>query len=87
VAEFCRRHRVSQATFYYWKRRASTPEAGRIEPADFIPVRVRNGDAAGRIEIKLPNGVVVFLPADIAASTLREAIQASAGRTAGGASC
>jgi transposase-like protein len=89
VAEFCRRQRVSPATFYYWKRRLDdgAGESQEVQAADFLPVQLRAGDSSGRIEIELPNGVLVRLPSNVSAGTLREAIQASAGASQGGPAC
>nr|MCU0980986.1 hypothetical protein [Pirellulaceae bacterium] len=92
VAEFCRREGVAQPTFYQWRKRLRltgepatgdaaqglagarvTDEATRGR-ARFVELSVA---AAAAVEIELPNGVVVRVPADREA-TLRVAI-----RTAG----
>ena len=89
VSSFCRRQRVSLATFYYWKRRLSGSSRGtstKVQAPKFLPVRLQPGTSAGPIEIQLPNGAVVRLPADVSLGTLREAIQA-AGAPRGGPSC
>lgn len=71
VAAFCAAERVSVPTFYQWKRRlASEPaEGGRRQVAPvlvahragtFLPVRI---EAAAAVEIELPNGTRVRVPA------------------------
>jgi len=92
VAEFCRREGVTQGTFYLWRRRlprdgASSGAVGSV----LVPERMRpTGDAqrvasfvelsltgrAAMVEIELPNGAVVRVPAEHAAA-LRVAIGAA----------
>ena len=74
AAEFCRRDRVSLASFYRWRkrlpnaRRQSDSEMRGAEPvvADgagggrFVPVRVTGWSA---VVIELPEGLVVRVPA------------------------
>jgi len=91
VAEFCRREGVAQPTFYQWRKRvrlAGEPATGGT--ATGLPgVPVPNGPKQGRapfvelsltatavVEIELPNGAVVRVPADREA-TLRVAICAA----------
>lgn len=92
VAEFCRREGVAQPTFYQWRKRlqlagepatvdatkglagARVAEEATRGRARFVELSVA---AAAAVEIELPNGVVVRVPADREA-TLRVAI-----RTAG----
>lgn len=92
VAEFCRREGVAQPTFYQWRKRLRrTGEAATgAEAKGLAGTRVAEEATRGRgrfvelsvaaaaaVEIELPNGVVVRVPADREA-TLRVAI-----RTAG----
>ena len=65
VARFCRREGVSVPSFYQWRKRLGAV-AGRTpgqrqpaEPATFLPVTLR----AAHVEVRLPNGVRVQLPA------------------------
>jgi transposase-like protein len=79
VAEFCRREGVAQPTFYQWRkrlRRAGEPATGGA--AKGLPgARVADEAKPGRapfvelslaaraaVEIELPNGAVVRVPAD-----------------------
>ncbi len=92
VAEFCRREGVTQGTFYLWRKRlppegAQTRAVGSVlappaaraagagqRAASFVELSV-TGRAAS-VEIELPNGAVVRVPAEDAA-TLRVAIGAA----------
>jgi hypothetical protein len=72
VAGFCERERVSVASFYYWRRKlADSPQpssgtAGSEQTAQrhqlqaFVPVRITQ---AASIQMRLPNGVELSLPA------------------------
>jgi len=92
VAEFCRREGVGQPTFYQWRKRlklAGTPATGiagndlpdAVRPADEAkqgraPFVELSWAATAAVEIELPNGAVVRVPADREA-TLRVAIRAA----------
>jgi len=92
VAEFCRREGVAQPTFYQWRKRLKLADASATGgAAKGLPDAMRLADAAkqGRapfvelswaaraaVEIELPNGAVVRVPADREA-TLRVAIRAA----------
>ena len=78
VAEFCYREDVSVAAFYQWRRKLvaldpSSAATARAQsqgglpaqvvsgaPNGFVPVRVWQSSA---IEVRLPNGVLLTLPA------------------------
>jgi len=61
VASFCAAHRVSQATFYYWRKRLASRTRSTTAPAPaFAPVQVVPDPMA---EIVLPNGFIVRVPA------------------------
>jgi len=92
VAEFCRREGVAQPTFYQWRKRLrlagepatgdaakglpSVPVADEAKPgcAPFVELSLA---ARAAVEIELPNGAVVRVPAD-REGTLRVAIRAAA---------
>jgi hypothetical protein len=75
---FCLQEGVSRSTFYRWKRRldngvpealqadAAEPEQNGSTDALFLPISLRKS----RIEIELPNGGVVRLPADVSQGVL-----------------
>jgi transposase-like protein len=96
VAEFCRREGVSQGNFYQWRRRlghtatrgpkkrAGGNAAGTPVVADpvggsaaFVPVSLA---AAAVVEMELPNGTRVRVPAD-REQALLVAIRAAGGLT------
>jgi hypothetical protein len=61
VASCCAAHRVSQATFYCWRKRLATRTQGTTPAAPaFAPVRVVPDPTA---EIVLLNGLIVRVPA------------------------
>jgi hypothetical protein len=61
VAAFCAANRVSQATFYSWRKRLASQTRITTPPAPaFAPVRVVPDPTA---EILLPNGLIVRVPA------------------------
>ena len=84
VAKFCRQEGVSVPSFYQWRKRlgvaATQTQRQRksAEPVEFLPVTLR----AASVELRLPNGVRVQLPAGDD-EALRVAIDA-AGRLPGG---
>jgi len=85
IAEFCEREGVSVAGFYQWRRKlghgraahvSSPPESAHADVTPrFLPVRIERAEP---IEIELPNGVRVRVPAG-AGRTL-EAVLAAAAR-------
>lgn len=75
VAEFCRKHRISQASFYQWRRRLATNttpghdqrrEAKPLQRrAAFVPVQLvddSQDSTAQTVQVHLPNGVRVDVP-------------------------
>jgi hypothetical protein len=82
VAQFCREEGISPPSFYQWRKRLAAAQGeqargGAEFPQPFVPVRVMH---AAAVEIHLPNGARLCLPAGDA-DTLRVAIEA-AGRLA-----
>jgi len=91
VAEFCRREGVTQPTFYQWRKQLrlagepatggaakglpGAPVADKAKPgrAPFVELSLA---ATAAVEIELPNGAVVRVPADREA-TLRVVIRAA----------
>lgn len=61
VAAFCAAHRVSQTTFYSWRKRLASRARCTTSPAPaFTPVRLVPDPTA---EIVLPNSLIVRIPA------------------------
>ena len=96
VAEFCRRERVSNASFYRWRRRLEQPNGrtrsvtrrARKSPTANLPERFVSVNVAGlvEVEIELPNGIKIRVPATNA-EALRAAILAGHDACQGVASC
>lgn len=73
VGQFCRRHEVSTASFYHWRRklRARAPQATQAGPSDatpgFLKVQVSEPQVpesqSALASIRLPRGVRVDVPA------------------------
>lgn len=82
VAEFCATKDVSAQSFYQWRRKAEgrwpsakveaqdANEADR-KPLTFVPLRLAG--SLERVEVELPGGVFVRVPAN--ESTLRQVLQ------------
>ena len=78
VTQFCERERVSQPSFYQWRKRL----AGSVavpSPSPFVPVRLTQVTA---VAINLPNGTQILVPPG-SSDDLRVAIEA-AGRCQAG---
>ncbi len=71
VREFCRQKRLSEASFYAWRRelklrRQESEPRRAAEPLPrptFVPVALADPPATAAIELVLPSGVVLRLPA------------------------
>ena len=67
VSEFCRREKVSEGTFYQWRRRfaesAAIPNSGFQTTTNppFVPIEVTSGPT--ELEVIFPNGARLRLPA------------------------
>ncbi len=80
---FCLQEGVSRSTFYRWKRRldngvpetlqtdVAEPEQNGSTDALFLPISLKKS----RIEIELPNGGVVRLPADVGQGVLTAVVR------------
>ncbi len=80
VVEFCERERISSPSFYQWRKRLAAPNKGNSVSPTFVPVRLT--PLASPVEIHLPNGARVCVPAgDVVA--LRIAVEV-AGQLNGG---
>lgn len=91
VREYCRRHRVAESSFHFWRRELREREAASSPPA-FVPVTILPNaepavsSATRAVEVRCPSGHVVSLPnADIA--TLRHLFAALAGPAGEASSC
>jgi hypothetical protein len=73
VAEFCRRERVSQPSFYQWRRRLRPRPSGRAPRFVELPALPR----AAAVLVTLPSGAVVTLPAQTSADMVGAVIRAA----------
>lgn len=79
VAEFCRCHQISHASFYKWRRvfaddapqsqalaRSTTPDTPSQATNAFVPVQIVDASAqpTPKVEVHLPGGVRIDVPAD-----------------------
>jgi hypothetical protein len=64
VAEFCRQHNVSTASFYNWRRKFRDTDRERGE---FVPVNVTQAeqriDRPASVRVVWPQGVIMEIPA------------------------
>ena len=74
IAEFCRRERISPPSFYSWRRRLAQGER-----PEFVPLELSEslGSSAVGVQIELPGGAVVTLPAGASPELVTTAIRAS----------
>ena len=86
VRVYCERFGLSQASFYAWKRtlrqrgllanpRPSAARAPRAQAAQaprFIPVALPGRAAAGQLDVVLPDGCTVRVPAGFDVQCLRQ---------------
>ena len=88
VRDWCRRHRLQEPTFYWWRKQLAQRDAEMT----LVPVRVvedRSAEHGGRIEIVLPDqrrvqvigrvdrGALADVPAVLAASSHPGRLEAS----------
>jgi transposase-like protein len=83
VRDYCARHRLSEPSFYSWKRTLQQrglladgsddprPLPTRAERPLFLPVTIPQAQASPRIDIVLPDGLSVRVAAGFDAATLR----------------
>lgn len=82
VAEYCRSHNLSAATFYYWRRQAGEcgkePNQSRLRGGVSFTEIARMGEPQERwvAEVALPSGAVVRVSAAADARLLRMLVEA-----------
>jgi transposase-like protein len=72
VAAFCARHGLAAPSFYAWRR---TLQRRDSSPAAFVPVQLvadEVPDSGRLLEVVLPDGRLVRVPAGFDAATLRQ---------------
>ncbi|HEY6925467.1 MAG TPA: hypothetical protein VI653_18460 [Steroidobacteraceae bacterium] len=80
VRAFCRRHQLSEATFYARRRSlGQQPSAGADEPLTFVPINVRHDTlppAGPALELVLGNGRLLRIPQGFDLAALRHLLAA-----------
>ncbi len=67
---YCNKHNLSQASFYYWRRRLS--EVKKPEMVRFQEIQVTSGSPMPIISIEFAQGAIIRIEGSISASFLRE---------------
>jgi len=75
VVDFCKREGVTTASFYRWRRRLSERKESPTPAAKFVAVQM--APATAGVQIELPGGAVVSLPAEASAELVTAAIRAA----------
>ena len=77
VAAFCRRHEVSPAAFYGWKRRLAGETSGKSTEVSFVPLPLDQAvpPLAAELSLQLPNGVQVTVPCNFDDAALERLLQ------------
>lgn len=73
-AAYCRRHGLSIKSFAYWRRRLRRTEGVADALVPIVVADVPTADE--RIEVRLPNGLQVWLPTDTAPARVVPMIRA-----------
>src|SRR5690554_3056243 len=85
IAEFCQLEGVSKASFYHWRRKLTN--AKQSGAPTFVPINLPTADLQrslpSSIEVILPGGARINLPAGWALTDCRDLIQAVVDATAG----
>src|SRR5688500_6868748 len=74
---YCRYHNISPTTFYYWQNIFKKKSFVKPTATSLIPVRpisVEKHDIVEKIEVKLPSGIVIHIPASIGSERIGQLI-------------
>jgi len=77
VAAFCRRHKVSPAAFYGWRRRLAGETSGKSREVSFVPLPLDQAvpPRAAEFSLQLPNGVQVTIPGNFDEAALERLLR------------
>jgi transposase len=82
VVAFCAAEGVSESNFYLWRRRLAQPSTLAPNQPTVVPIRVVPARApATPIELALPTGTVLRLPADTRPEMIVAILRGLEGRT------
>ena len=73
VRVFCLQRRLSEPSFYAWRRELQKREGKAAPELKFVPVQVRG---AAVVEIALPDGLLVRVPTDVEMTTVADLVAA-----------
>ena len=77
ISAFCRREQVSQPSFFQWRKRLDRKRAvGCAEPR-FVELSPAAWPTASGVQIALPSGAVVTLPAQASTEVVTTVIRAA----------
>jgi hypothetical protein len=78
VRRFCARERLSEPSFYSWRRVIGQRDAQAAPPPAFVPVLVghEHGDSTAGMAIELRGGRVLRLPAALPVAQVAELVHA-----------
>jgi len=81
IRAFCRRHRLADPSFYFWRRALSEREPPALATANeaavtFVPLTVRTEPVVAdtTVEVVLANGRRLRLPVGVAVEVVRELV-------------
>ena len=80
VAQFCDAEGVSAPSFYVWKRTLTAESVTPTPTPALVPIHVTPSPTPAVIELSLPSGAVLRLPADIRADLLVAVLRGVEGR-------
>ena len=84
IAEVARRHELNANLLFTWRRQMGVEPTERKDPVEIVPVTIARGlateghcpDAAGRMEIVLPEGARIIVWADVETAALARVLKA-----------
>jgi transposase-like protein len=72
VAEFCRQHEIKEGTFDAWRRAVASTASPEAATVQLVEIGVSVAKMRESIEVVLPNGICVRVPAGFERRSLEE---------------